>query len=255
MTKTPFIHLKNLHKSFGSKVVLKGLNLDVKEGESFVILGGSGTGKSVTLKCILGLLTPDKGTMTVDGVNLLTGEPSEISQIRDQISMLFQGSALFDSLPVWENVVFKLLAQDKIRRSEGRSFAKDLILQVGMEERVLDLSPNELSGGMLRRVALARAIATKPRIVFFDEPTAGLDPITGSIINGLIRKSVDHLGATAITITHDIASCRQIGDRVGLLHEGKLRWVGPIKDMDKSGDAAVEQFIKGRSKGPLTATA
>ena len=247
------ISLSNVHKSFGANHVLRGLTLNIKQGESYVVLGGSGTGKSVMLKCILGLIDIDQGDIAIDQTSMITGDAADVSTALNSISMLFQGSALFDSLTVWENIFFQYLGAKKITRLEARAQAQERLEQVGLSPTVRDLYPSELSGGMQRRVALARAVSTKPKIVFFDEPTTGLDPITSSIINKLIVSCVKSIGATAITITHDLASCRQIGDRVGLMHQGKLLWEGKVSEMDNSPHPAMQQFIQGNEEGPLTA--
>ena len=212
MSEALKIKLRGLKKSFGPKIVLDGVDLDIRAGHSMVILGGSGSGKSVTLKCILGLIAPDSGLIEVDGRDLSKLSRREREEVNDRIGMLFQNGALFDSLPVWENVCFKLLAQNRISRSAARDKAAEVLAQVGLAPSVGDLSPSELSGGMQKRVGLARAIAAEPDIIFFDEPTTGLDPIMGAVIDGLIVDVVKRLGATAVSITHDMASARRIGD-------------------------------------------
>ncbi|MBN9413037.1 MAG: ATP-binding cassette domain-containing protein [Candidatus Paracaedimonas acanthamoebae] len=249
--KLPRIILKNVHKSFGSKKVLQGLDLEILPGESLVIIGGSGTGKSVMLKCILGLIQADKGSIQIDQKEIINASRSDLDKIRHKISMLFQGSALFDSLPVWENISFSLLQEKKMHRIQARSYAIEKLASVGLPEEVADLYPAELSGGMQRRVALARAIAPKPEILFFDEPTTGLDPIMGGIINDLIRASVDDLGATAITITHDMASAKKIADRIAMIYEGKIVWQGDVTSIEKTDNPYVQQFIHGRTQGPI----
>lgn len=252
MTDTPKIRIRNLKKSFGSKVVLSGVDLDVGVGESLVVIGGSGTGKSVLIKCVLGLLPPDRGSsIEVDGEQVVGIPAKDRERINKKFGMLFQGAALFDSLPVWENVSFGLLAQKRVNRDEAKKIAVTKLAQVGLGPEVGDLYPAELSGGMLKRVALARAIAADPEIIFFDEPTTGLDPIMADVINDLIVKCVSDLGATAVSITHDMASARKIGHRIGMLHEGKLIWQGPVADIDRSGNAYVDQFIHGRAEGPI----
>ena len=250
MTNTR-LTLKNVHKSFGAKKVLQGITLDVHEGESLVVIGGSGTGKSVMLKCILGLLPADTGSIILDGQELVKSSESVLEAARQKISMLFQGSALFDSLPVWENVAFGLLQEKYINRPEGKALAIKKLAAVGMPKEVADLYPAELSGGMQRRVALARAIASDPKMIFFDEPTTGLDPIMAGVINDLIRTSVRELGATAITITHDMASARRIADRVAMIYQGQIIGQGPIKDIEHSNNPYIEQFIHGRTEGPI----
>ena len=251
MTKTPKIRLRGVHKGFGRKAVLDGVDLDVGTAESVVVIGGSGVGKSVLLKCILGLLQPDAGAIEVDGVAVTGMRGAEREHSMRRFGMLFQGSALFDSLSVWENVAFGLIQAQRRPRAEARDIAHRKLAQVGLGPEVGSLSPAELSGGMRKRVALARAIATDPEIIFFDEPTTGLDPIMGDIINDLIVKCVKELGATALSITHDMASTRKIADRVAMLHDGKIIWDGAVADIDNSGSAHVDQFIKGSAGGPI----
>ena len=241
------ITIKKLKKSFGNKHILTGLDLTVKKGESFVVIGGSGTGKSVLLKCILGLIQPDSGSIKIDKdevANLAT-RPYE------KFGMLFQGGALFDSLPIWENVAFGLIHGENMDKKEARKIAIEKLEAVGLGEDIADNMPSEMSGGMQKRISLARAIATNPEIIFFDEPTTGLDPIMADVINDLIKKCVKEIGATAITITHDMASVRKIADRVGMLYEGKLIWQGSVKKLDKSGNDHVDQFVNGRADGPI----
>jgi phospholipid/cholesterol/gamma-HCH transport system ATP-binding protein len=216
-----------------------------------VVIGGSGTGKSVLLKCILGLLDPDAGTIEIDGTDILPLARREQEAIRSRIGMLFQNGALFDSLPVWENVVFGLLAQGKLRRSEGPDQAADVLARVGLAASVGDLYPAELSGGMQKRVALARAIAAQPEIMFFDEPTTGLDPIMGAVIDDLVVNCVRQLGSTAVAITHDIASARRIGDAAAMIHQGRIVWSGPAGDLMACGNPIVDQFTHGRREGPI----
>jgi phospholipid/cholesterol/gamma-HCH transport system ATP-binding protein len=248
---TPKIRIRNLHKRFGPKVVLDGVDLDVMPRTSMVVIGGSGTGKSVLLKCILGLIEPDEGSIEIDGRDILTMPWREREEIRAHIGMLFQNGALFDSLPVWENVAFGLLAQHKVSRAEARRKADAFLGQVGLAPSVGDLSPAELSGGMQKRVALARAIAAQPDIMFFDEPTTGLDPIMGAVIDGLVVDCVKRLGSTAVAITHDMASARRIGDYAAMLHRGRIIWHGPAAHLMDSGNPEVEQFTHGRREGPI----
>jgi phospholipid/cholesterol/gamma-HCH transport system ATP-binding protein len=245
------IRIRGLHKRFGAKQVLDGLDLDVAEGESVVVIGGSGTGKSVLLKCILGLLEPDRGSILIDGEEVVGLGRSAREQVMHKFGMLFQSAALFDSLPVWENVAFGLLHIKKLGRLEAKERAVATLAQVGLGADVADLWPAELSGGMRKRVGLARAIATQPEILFFDEPTTGLDPIMSDVINDLIARSVRHLGATAISITHDMASARKIADRIAMLYRGKIIWQGAVAEIDQSGNPYVEQFIHGRGEGPI----
>ena len=248
---TPKIRVRGLRKAFGPKQVLDGVDLDVAEGTSLVVIGGSGTGKSVLLKCILGLIEPDAGVIEIDGRDVLRVPPGEAASIRAQVGMLFQNGALFDSLPVWENVAFGLLAQRRATRTEARARAEEVLGQVGLAPTVADLWPAELSGGMQKRVGLARAIAAQPAILFFDEPTTGLDPIMGAVIDGLIVDCVRRLGSTAMAITHDMASARRIADRVAMLHRGRIIWSGPAAALFDSGNPEVDQFTHGRREGPI----
>lgn len=248
------IKLLDVHKAFGPKQVLRGVTLSIPQGKSMVIIGGSGTGKSVTLKCVLGLIQPDQGEVSVDGqdVTKLRQGSSERDAFLARFGMLFQGGALFDSLSVWQNVAFRLLRGSlKKPKAEAREIAIEKLRRVGLTPDVADLFPAELSGGMQKRVGLARAIAAEPEIIFFDEPTTGLDPIMAGVINDLIREIVVEMGATAMTITHDMTSVRAIADDVAMLHGGKIRWSGPVAQMDASGDAYVEQFITGSPVGPI----
>jgi phospholipid/cholesterol/gamma-HCH transport system ATP-binding protein len=252
MNPTPKIRLKNLKKSFNDHPVLRSVDLDIHPGESLVIIGGSGTGKSVLLKCILGLLTPDPGSLIeIEGTALDTISSSEKKRLRSKISMLFQGSALFDSLPVWENICFGLLQNKGIKRKEALDIASQRLQAVGIKESVAYLYPSELSGGMQRRVALARAVASTPEILFCDEPTAGLDPIFCGVISDLIRTHVKKLGCTTMTITHDMACARHVGDRIAMLYEGKLIWIGTPQEIDKTDNPYVNQFVHGKSQGPI----
>jgi phospholipid/cholesterol/gamma-HCH transport system ATP-binding protein len=251
MSETPKIRIRALRKAFGPKVVLDGVDLEVADGESLVVIGGSGTGKSVLLKCILGILTPDGGSIEVDGVDLTALSRREREEIMQKFGMLFQGAALFDSLPVWENVAFRLLQIERLGRAEARAKATETLGMVGLGESAADLSPAELSGGMQKRVGLARAIAAEPEILFFDEPTTGLDPIMADVINGLIARLVRQLGATAISITHDLASARKIADRIAMIYKGRIIWQGPVGQIDASGNPYVDQFIHGRADGPI----
>ena len=252
MSERPLkIRISDLHKRFGAKQVLAGVDLDVADGESVVVIGGSGTGKSVLLKCVLGLLEPDRGSILIDGQEVVGLGRRAREQIMRKFGMLFQSAALFDSLPVWENVAFGLLNIEKLGRAAAKERAIETLRQVGLGPDVADLWPAELSGGMRKRVGLARAIATQPEILFFDEPTTGLDPIMADVINELIARSVRQLGATAISITHDMASARKIADRIAMLYQGKIIWQGPVAQIDHSGNPYVEQFIHGRGEGPI----
>ncbi|HIJ42565.1 MAG: ATP-binding cassette domain-containing protein [Rhodospirillales bacterium] len=248
---TPKIRLRGVHKAFAAKVILNGMDLDVGVGESVVVIGGSGTGKSVMLKCILGLLKPERGSIEVDGKEVLGIGQKERERVNNKIGMLFQGAALFDSLPVWENVAFGLLAQHLVSRPQAKEVALSKLAQVGLGADVGELWPSELSGGMQKRVALARAIAADPEIIFFDEPTTGLDPIMADVINDLIVKITREVGATALSITHDMASARKIANRIAMLYEGRIVWAGPTSKIDESGDARVDQFINGHADGPI----
>jgi len=250
-SKTPKIEIQGLHKSFGAKHVLRGVDLTVGAGESVVVIGGSGTGKSVLLKCILGLFEPEAGTIRIDGEDVTHISRGDRSDLMHKFGMLFQGAALFDSLPVWENVAFGLLQIDRLPRREAKQKAIENLRAVGLTADVAELPPAELSGGMKKRVGLARAIATQPEILFFDEPTTGLDPIMSDVINELIARCVRQLGATAVSITHDLASARKIGDRIAMIYQGRIIWDGPVAELDSSGNPYVEQFISGSAEGPI----
>ncbi|MCE8545729.1 ATP-binding cassette domain-containing protein [Ruegeria pomeroyi] len=246
------IRMENVHKAFGPNRVLQGMNLEVPRGTSMVIIGGSGTGKSVALKCVLGLIKPDSGKIYVDGKD--AADTSDRDAFLARFGMLFQGGALFDSLPVWQNVAFRLLRGSLKRpQAEAREIAIEKLRRVGLKPDVADRFPAELSGGMQKRVGLARAIAAEPEIIFFDEPTTGLDPIMAGVINELIREIVTEMGATAMTITHDMTSVRAIADNVAMLHGGVIQWTGPVAQMDDSGDPYLDQFIHGRAEGPIEA--
>jgi phospholipid/cholesterol/gamma-HCH transport system ATP-binding protein len=248
---SPKIAVHDLRKSFGEKQVLTGIDLEVARGESLVVIGGSGTGKSVLLKCIIGLMRPDSGTIEIDGQEVTGLSAHERQTLMRKFGMLFQGAALFDSLPVWENVGFGLLQSEGMNRDEAKARAIETLGRVGLAAEVADLWPAELSGGMQKRVGLARAIATQPEILFFDEPTTGLDPIMADVINDLITRSVRELGATAISITHDLASARKIADRVAMIYGGRIVWQGLVGQIDSSGNPYVDQFIHGRAEGPI----
>lgn len=248
---TPKIEMRGVMKSFGANRVLAGVDLAVATGESLVIIGGSGTGKSVTLKCILGILRHDAGAILIDGVPV---ERIDRRAFLRHFGMLFQGGALFDSLLVWQNVAFRLRqARRPMPRAAARALAIEKLARVGLGPETADLYPAELSGGMQKRVGLARAIATDPEVIFFDEPTAGLDPIMAGVINDLIRALVTEMGATAVTITHDMTTVETVADRVAMLHGGQIRWEGPVARMAASGDAHLDQFIHGRATGPIAA--
>ena len=243
------IELSNVTKTFGKNKVLRGINLEIPRGKSMVVIGGSGTGKSVLLKCILGLVTPDSGRIALDGEDVANADRDAFLA---RFGMLFQGGALFDSLKVWENVAFRLLrGSGKRPKSQAREIAIEKLRRVGLTPETADMFPAELSGGMQKRVGLARAIAAEPEIIFFDEPTTGLDPIMSGVINELIREIVVEMGATAMAITHDMSSVRAIADRVAMLHNGIIQWTGPVTEMDTTSDPYVQQFIHGRATGPI----
>jgi phospholipid/cholesterol/gamma-HCH transport system ATP-binding protein len=247
----PKISVRGLRKSFGSKRVLDGLDIDCESGESLVIIGGSGTGKSVLVKCILGLLYPEAGSIRIDGGETVGLPRAARERLLQKFGMLFQGSALFDSLRVWENVAFGLTQGRGMERHAAKEIALAKLAAVGLGPEVGELRPAELSGGMQKRVALARAIAAEPEIIFFDEPTTGLDPIMADVINDLIVKCVREVGTTAVSITHDMVSARKIADRIAMLHQGRIVWHGPTAEIDHSGNPFVDQFINGRAEGPI----
>jgi phospholipid/cholesterol/gamma-HCH transport system ATP-binding protein len=246
----PKVALRGVHKAFGDNAVLNGLDLDIGVGESVVVIGCSGCGKSVMIKCLLGLLSTDSGSVKIDGEELAGDRAARERAIR-KIGMLFQNGALFDSLSIWENVAFGLIQAQGVARQAARDIAIDTLAQVGLGPDVVDLYPAELSGGMRKRVGLARAVATKPEIILFDEPTTGLDPIMADVINDLIIKCTRELGATALTITHDMTSARKIADRIAMIYGGKIIWQGPVDEVDASGSPHVDQFINGRAEGPI----
>ncbi|WP_300378402.1 ABC transporter ATP-binding protein [Henriciella sp.] len=247
----PILELKDVEKSFGSNHVLRGVNIDVAPGNSLVVLGGSGSGKSVMLKNALGLMSPDSGRILFDGEDVTHDQGKEREAMRARIGMLFQSGALFDSLTVWENVAFRLLNAEKMKRAEAKDRAIATLKKVRLGASVADLRPAEISGGMQKRVALARAIITEPDLIFFDEPTTGLDPITADAINDLIIEQVKALGAASISITHDMASARKIADEIAMLYEGEIIWRGPADQIDNSGNDHVDQFVHGRADGPI----
>ena len=247
----PFISLQNVRKSFGPKHVLNGLSVSVEKGRSLVVIGGSGTGKSVMLKSILGILQPDSGLITIGGTNAIGLSGRARDEYLRRFGMLFQGSALFDSLSVWENIAFGLIQGRGLSRAKARDVAMEKLGLVGLTADVGKLYPAELSGGMQKRVALARAIAADPEIIFFDEPTTGLDPIMADVINNLIVDCVKRLGATTISITHDMASARKIADDIAMIYKGQIIWAGPAATIDNSGSEYVDQFIHGRAEGPI----
>ncbi|OFW79775.1 MAG: ABC transporter ATP-binding protein [Alphaproteobacteria bacterium RIFCSPLOWO2_01_FULL_40_26] len=243
--------VKNLIRNFGEKKVLTGIDLQVNQGESVVILGGSGSGKSVLIKIIATLIAPTSGSIKVDGQEVSNIRPKDRDKLMEKFGFLFQGGALFDSLSVWENVAFRLLYHKKMSKKDAREIALQKLKAVGLNEKTADLFPSELSGGMQKRASLARAIAANPEIIFFDEPTTGLDPIMADVINDLIIANSKKLGATTITITHDMHSARKIADKVAMLYDGKIIWFGDVKDMYSSGNTYLDQFIHGRAEGPI----
>ena len=248
---TAKIELRGVKKRFGSKVVLDGIDLVIEKGSSLVVIGGSGTGKSVMIKSVLGIIRPDEGTILVDGEEVTHINGAARDRVMRKFGMLFQGAALFDSLPVWENGAFGLIQGRGMARKPARDIAIQKLAKVGLPEDVAFLSPAELSGGMQQRVGLARAIAADPEIIFFDEPTTGLDPIMADVINELIVSTVKDVGATTLSITHDMASARKISDRIAMIYGGKIIWTGPTAEIDRSGNPYVEQFIHGRAEGPI----
>ena len=243
--------IKDLKKNFGSKQVLTGIDLQANKGESIVILGGSGSGKSVLIKIIASLLTPSSGSVKIDDMEVANIGARDRDKLMEKFGFLFQGGALFDSIPIWENVAFRLINQKKLDKKKARAIAIEKLKAVGLSEKVADLYPAELSGGMQKRASLARAIAADPEIIFFDEPTTGLDPIMADVINDLIISNSKQLGATTITITHDMASARKIADKIAMLYEGKIIWFGDVKNMDSSDNPYLDQFIHGRAEGPI----
>jgi phospholipid/cholesterol/gamma-HCH transport system ATP-binding protein len=251
MTTQPKIELTDVYKSFGHKKVLQGVSFKLMPGESLVVIGGSGCGKSVLIKTIIGLMRADKGSIKIDGEETNNLSSKRRNQIMHKFGYLFQGGALFDSMPIWENVAFGLIYAEGMKRDEAREVAKQKIMQVGMDKEVANLLPAELSGGMQKRIALARAIATNPEIIFFDEPTTGLDPIMSDVINNLIIKCSKELNATTISITHDMHSARKIADKMAMLYNGQLIWQGSPKDIDSSGNEYVDQFVRGSAEGPI----
>lgn len=245
------IVLSGLAKTFGDKKVLDGVDLSVEPGESLTVIGQSGSGKSVLIKCIIGLIRPDAGSIRIDGEDVVGLGSRDMDRVRAKVGMLFQGGALFDSLPVWRNVTFALTQGREIARREMRRIAEENLERVGLDRAILDLKPSELSGGMQKRVALARAIAPRPEIIFFDEPTTGLDPIRADVINDLIVNLTEDIGITAITITHDMASARKIAHRVAMLYQGRIIWVGSRDRLYDSGNPFVDQFVQGKAEGPI----
>ncbi len=252
MTQTPKLAWKGVTKRFGDRAVLDGLDLSVAPGRSLVIIGGSGLGKSVTIKTALGLMRPEAGQIELDGENIVGLSESQRRKLFSRIGVLFQGAALFDSLTIWENVAFRLLNADGVSRKVAKDRAIEALEQVRLAPAVADRYPSELSGGMQKRAGLARAVVAQPEILFFDEPTTGLDPITAAAINELISHQVRRLGSTAISITHDLASAQTIGDEIAMLHGGKIVWRGPAAELHTTDNPYVRQFVEGRAEGPIS---
>jgi len=248
---TAKVELKGVKKRFGPKVVLDGLDLTIGAGQSLVVIGGSGTGKSVMIKCVLGILRPEAGEIYVDGKEVTRIRGRARDAMLRKFGMLFQGAALFDSMPVWENVAFGLIQGRGVARRKAKDIAYEKLAKVGLTAEVGQLWPAELSGGMQKRVGLARAIAADPEIIFFDEPTTGLDPIMADVINNLIVDTVRGTGTTTLSITHDLISARKIADRIAMLYKGRIIWEGPTAEIDNSGNPYVDQFIHGRAEGPI----
>jgi len=247
----PILKLEGIEKSFGRNNVLRGIDLDVAPGQSLVVIGGSGSGKSVMLKVALGLMTPTGGKVLFDGHDVTNSTGRTRESMRARVGMLFQAGALFDSLTVWENVAFRLINADGVKRRDARERAIETLKKVRLGSEVAGLYPAEISGGMQKRVSLARSIISAPDLIFFDEPTTGLDPITADAINDLIIEQVRGLGAATVTITHDMSSARKIADDVAMLFEGRIIWRGKADDVDHSGNEYVDQFVHGRAEGPI----
>ena len=245
------IEVRGLRKSFGPNVVLDELDLEIGERESLVVIGGSGTGKSVLIKNMIGIMEPDGGSIRIDGEETAGLTGGRRDRVSAKFGMLFQGAALFDGMAVWQNVAFGLIAGHGMPKSAAKEVALDKLALVGLGPSVAEMSPADLSGGMQKRVGLARAIATEPEILFFDEPTTGLDPIMGDVINDLIVKCVREIGASALTITHDMSSARKIADRIAMIYQGKIIWHGRADQIDECGNDYVDQFIHGRPDGPI----
>ncbi len=244
------IRVVNLHKSFAENQVLRGVHLEVQEGESMVVIGGSGSGKTVLIKCIIGLIQPNEGEIYVDGLEITSLNEQKMNEVRKKFGMLFQGGALFDSLRVWENVGFGLRQQTRLKEGEIKKIASEKLRLVGLKD-IEDLMPAELSGGMKKRVSLARAIAMEPEILLYDEPTTGIDPIMADAINGLIIQMREKLNVTSVAITHDMKSAYKIADRIAMLYQGKIIGVGTPEEIKGSPNLIVQQFIQGKSEGPI----
>jgi len=245
------IEVRDIHKSFGNNHVLRGTTLQIKHGESMVVIGGSGTGKSVLIKCIIGILKPERGEIFVAGREIGSLKEKELYELRKKFGMLFQAGALFDSMRVWENVGFGLLQHTSLSEKEVRDRAIEKLNLLGLH-RIEDLMPSQLSGGMRKRVSLARAIAMEPEILLYDEPTTGLDPIRADAINELIVEMREKIKVTSITITHDMVSAYKIADRIAMLYQGRIIEVGTPEQIKHSTNEIVQQFIQGKAKGPIT---
>ncbi len=244
------IEIIDLHKSFGNHQVLRGVNLKIETGETMVIIGRSGCGKSILLKHIIGILKPDSGKISVDGTNVIEISNEEINHFRTQIGFLFQGAALFDSLTVRENVGFSLYEHTHLPPQEIEQRVKEKLKMVGLGG-IEDLMHAELSGGMKKRVGLARAICTEPKIILYDEPTTGLDPIMADAINDLIIRMREQLKITSIVVTHDMISAYKVGNRISMLYDGKIVGTGTPEEIKNSKDPLIQQFINGSAQGPI----
>ena len=251
MTDRPFLEISGLRKGFAGNQVLRGVDLAVAAGESLVLIGTSGSGKTLLLKCALGLIAPDAGKVVMGGEDTVKLRGKRRDAFVARTGMLFQRSGLFDSLTVWENIAFRLLQDGGASREAARDLAIDKLVTVGLDQDVADLSPAELSGGMQKRVGIARAIFGDPELLLLDEPTAGLDPIMSNVINDLILDLVRQLGCTAISIDSDMAGAQRLGDRVAMLHDGRIIWDGPAEQMFESGNDYVDQFVHSRADGPI----
>ena len=242
--KKIILEVKDLKKTFGNNIILNNINFNLLEGESLAIIGASGSGKSVLLKNIIGLLKPDSGSIKINSTEMVNLPRRDKENLLLKLGITFQHGALFDSLRIWENIVFKIQSQQKISKADGRKLALSIIKRLSLEPKILDLFPSEISGGMQKRVAIARAICGDPKILLFDEPTSGLDPVTGSVIDQLIINAVKTIGASAITITHDMASVSRIADKVILIDKKIISWSGTPKEMLISKNLKIKEFIK-----------
>lgn len=247
----PKIAISGVTKSYGTNHVLKGIDLEVYPGETMVIIGPSACGKTVLLKCIIGLEKPDSGKLLIDGEDTVGFSRGDRNRIMARTGMLFQQSALFDSMMVWENIVFRLSQTRNTNPDELRQIAIEKLQNVGLTADVADLYPDELSGGMKKRVGLARAIADEPEILLLDEPTAGLDPIMTNNINQLIKRNAETIGATTVSVTSDMDGARAIADRIAMIYDGKIIWCGPVSEAENSGNEYFDQFIHQRGTGPI----